>query len=313
MNNLKVIFMGTPEFSLPVLEGLNLKYNVVMVVCQPDKPSNRGVVQYSPVKDFAIKNNIKVFQPVNVKNEYHEILSEKPDLIVTCAYGQIIPKEILDYPKYGCINVHASLLPKLRGGAPIHRAIIEGHKETGITIMKMKEKMDAGDIISQVKTEILDDDTVGTLHDKLSVLARDLLLSTIPNIISGNINLVRQNEEEATFAWNIKREDEKIDFSKTTREIYNQIRGLNPWPGAYAILSGRIIKIWASRYGDKFFNEEVLNGQIVELYKDGIGVKTSNGEIIITELQLEGKRRMLANEFMNGVVNKELLVGRMFE
>lgn len=313
MNNLKVIFMGTPEFSLPVLEGLNSKYNVVMVVCQPDKPSNRGVVQYSPVKDFAIKNNIKVFQPVNVKNEYHEILSEKPDLIVTCAYGQIIPKEILDYTKYGCINVHASLLPKLRGGAPIHRAIIEGHKETGITIMKMKEKMDAGDIISQVKTEILDDDTVGTLHDKLSVLARDLLLSTIPNIISGNINLVRQNEEEATFAWNIKREDEKIDFSKTTREIYNQIRGLNPWPGAYAILSGRIIKIWASRYGDKFFNEEVLNGQIVELYKDGIGVKTSNGEIIITELQLEGKRRMLANEFMNGVVNKELLVGRMFE
>lgn len=313
MNNLKVIFMGTPEFSLPVLEGLNSKYNVVMVVCQPDKPSNRGVVQYSPVKDFAIKNNIKVFQPVNVKNEYHEILSEKPDLIVTCAYGQIIPKEILDYPKYGCINVHASLLPKLRGGAPIHRAIIEGHKETGITIMKMKEKMDAGDIISQVKTEILDDDTVGTLHDKLSVLARDLLLSTIPNIISGNINLVRQNEEEATFAWNIKREDEKIDFSKTTREIYNQIRGLNPWPGAYAILSGRIIKIWASRYGDKFFNEEVLNGQIVELYKDGIGVKTSNGEIIITELQLEGKRRMLANEFMNGVVNRELLVGRMFE
>ena len=313
MNNLKVIFMGTPEFSLPVLEGLNSKYNVVMVVCQPDKPSNRGVVQYSPVKDFAIKNNIKVFQPVNVKNEYHEILSEKPDLIVTCAYGQIIPKERLDYPKYGCINVHASLLPKLRGGAPIHRAIIEGHKETGITIMKMKEKMDAGDIISQVKTEILDDDTVGTLHDKLSVLARDLLLSTIPNIISGNINLVRQNEEEATFAWNIKREDEKIDFSKTTREIYNQIRGLNPWPGAYAILSGRIIKIWASRYGDKFFNEEVLNGQIVELYKDGIGVKTSNGEIIITELQLEGKRRMLANEFMNGVVNKELLVGRMFE
>lgn len=313
MNNLKVIFMGTPEFSLPVLEGLNSKYNVVMVVCQPDKQSNRGVVQYSPVKDFAIKNNIKVFQPVNVKNEYHEILIEKPDLIVTCAYGQIIPKEILDYPKYGCINVHASLLPKLRGGAPIHRAIIEGHKETGITIMKMKEKMDAGDIISQVKTEILDDDTVGTLHDKLSVLARDLLLSTIPNIISGNINLVRQNEEEATFAWNIKREDEKIDFSKTTREIYNQIRGLNPWPGAYAILSGRIIKIWASRYGDKFFNEEVLNGQIVELYKDGIGVKTSNGEIIITELQLEGKRRMLANEFMNGVVNKELLVGRMFE
>lgn len=306
--------MGTPSFAVPVLEKLIENYNVIMVVCQPDRAKDKkGNIIYPPIKELALKNNIEVYQPLKLSSEYEYIIEKNPDIIITCAYGQILPSSLLDYPKYGCINVHASLLPKLRGGAPIHRAIIEGHKETGITIMKMKEKMDAGDIISQVKTEILDDDTVGTLHDKLSVLARDLLLSTIPNIISGNINLVRQNEEEATFAWNIKREDEKIDFSKTTREIYNQIRGLNPWPGAYAILSGRIIKIWASRYGDKFFNEEVLNGQIVELYKDGIGVKTSNGEIIITELQLEGKRRMLANEFMNGVVNKELLVGRMFE
>ena len=314
LKKLKVIFMGTPTFAVPVLEELIKNTNVILVVSQPDREKDRkGNIIPTPIKRIAIENNIETFSPEKIKDNYQEIIDKNPDIIITCAYGQIIPQSLLDYPKYGCINVHGSLLPKYRGGAPIHRAIMNGEKETGITIMYMDSKMDAGDIISQVKTEILDDDTVGTLHDKLSVLARDLLLSTIPNIISGNINLVRQNEEEATFAWNIKREDEKIDFSKTTREIYNQIRGLNPWPGAYAILSGRIIKIWASRYGDKFFNEEVLNGQIVELYKDGIGVKTSNGEIIITELQLEGKRRMLANEFMNGVVNKELLVGRMFE
>ena len=313
MKDLRVVFMGTPEFSLPVLSSLNENCNVVGVVCQPDKPSNRGEVKLSPIKQYAVDNNIPIYQPVSVKNEYKSILELKPDIIITCAYGQIIPKEILDYPKYGCINVHASLLPKLRGGAPIHKAIIDGYKETGITIMKMSLKMDAGDIISQSKIEILDTDTVGVLHDKLSVLARDLLISTLPDIISNNINPIKQDESEVTYAWNIKREDEKIDFSKTTREIYNQIRGLNPYPGAYSVLNGKIIKIWTSRVGNVYYSEDILNGQIVKLYSDGIGIKTSNGEIVITELQLEGKRRMKANEFINGVVNKDLLVGRIFE
>lgn len=313
MKDLRVVFMGTPEFSLPVLSSLNENCNVVGVVCQPDKPSNRGEVKLSPIKQYAVDNNIPIYQPVSVKNEYKSILELKPDIIITCAYGQIIPKEILDYPKYGCINVHASLLPKLRGGAPIHKAIIDGYKETGITIMKMSLKMDAGDIISQSKIEILDTDTVGVLHDKLSVLARDLLISTLPDIINNNINPIKQDESEVTYAWNIKREDEKIDFSKTTREIYNQIRGLNPYPGAYSVLNGKIIKIWTSRVGNVYYSEDILNGQIVKLYSDGIGIKTSNGEIVITELQLEGKRRMKANEFINGVVNKDLLVGRIFE
>ena len=313
MKDLRVVFMGTPEFSLPVLSSLNENCNVVGVDCQPDKPSNRGEVKLSPIKQYAVDNNIPIYQPVSVKNEYKSILELKPDIIITCAYGQIIPKEILDYPKYGCINVHASLLPKLRGGAPIHKAIIDGYKETGITIMKMSLKMDAGDIISQSKIEILDTDTVGVLHDKLSVLARDLLISTLPDIINNNINPIKQDESEVTYAWNIKREDEKIDFNKTTREIYNQIRGLNPYPGAYSILNGKIIKIWTSRVGNVYYSEDILNGQIVKLYSDGIGIKTSNGEIVITELQLEGKRRMKANEFINGVVNKDLLVGRIFE
>ena len=313
MKDLRVVFMGTPEFSLPVLSSLNENCNVVGVVCQPDKPSNRGEVKLSPIKQYAVDNNIPIYQPVSVKNEYKSILELKPDIIITCAYGQIIPKEILDYPKYGCINVHSSLLPKLRGGAPIHKAIIDGYKETGITIMKMSLKMDAGDIISQSKIEILDTDTVGVLHDKLSVLARDLLISTLPDIINNNINPIKQDESEVTYAWNIKREDEKIDFNKTTREIYNQIRGLNPYPGAYSILNGKIIKIWTSRVGNVYYSEDILNGQIVKLYSDGIGIKTSNGEIVITELQLEGKRRMKANEFINGVVNKDLLVGRIFE
>lgn len=313
MKDLRVVFMGTPEFSLPVLSSLNENCNVIGVVCQPDKPSNRGEVKLSPIKQYAVDNNIPIYQPVSIKNEYKSILELKPDIIITCAYGQIIPKEILDYPKYGCINVHASLLPKLRGGAPIHKAIIDGYKETGITIMKMSLKMDAGDIISQSKIEILDTDTVGVLHDKLSVLARDLLISTLPDIINNNINPIKQDESEVTYAWNIKREDEKIDFNKTTREIYNQIRGLNPYPGAYSILKGKIIKIWTSRVGNVYYSEDILNGQIVKLYSDGIGIKTSNGEIVITELQLEGKRRMKANEFINGVVNKDLLVGRIFE
>ena len=173
MNRLKIVFMGTPEFGLPALEAITSEYDVVGVVCQPDKPSNRGEIKVSKIKEFALNNGIEVFQPVDIKEDFVNILKTDPDMIITCAYGQIIPKDLLDFPRYGCINIHASLLPKLRGGAPIHRAIIEGHKESGITIMKMSLKMDAGDIILQEKVPILDDETAGTLHDKLSLLARE--------------------------------------------------------------------------------------------------------------------------------------------
>jgi len=313
MNNVRLLFMGTPEFGLPTLTALHENYNVIGVVCQPDKPSDRGKLVYSPIKKYAVDNNIKVYQPIKFKEEYKEILKDNPELVVTCAYGQILPQEFLDYPKYGCINIHGSLLPKLRGGAPIHRAIMEGYSKTGITIMKMALKMDAGDIISQSEIPILDIDNAGTLHDKLSIVGRDLLIKTLPDIISGNITPIKQKEEEATYAWNIKREDEKIDFNKISREIVNQIRGLNPWPGAYTILGGKILKIWNAKETDNYPEDDVITGQITAIYEDGIGVKTGNGEMIITELQLEGRTKMTANEFINGVVNKDVLIGRVFE
>ena len=312
MNKLKILFMGTPEFSVNVLQGLIENYDVVGVVTQPDKEVGRKhEIKFSPVKELALKNDIRVYQPKNIKVEYEELLKLSVDMIVTCAYGQIIPKELLDFPKYGCINVHASLLPKLRGGAPIHKAIINNYSRTGVTIMYMVEKMDAGDIISQVETPILPEDNVGLLHDRLSQMGTKLLLETIPNIVSGNISPISQNEEEVTYAWNVTREEEKIDFHKNTLDIYNQIRGLNPWPGAYAILDGVVVKIYASRISNSFFTTR-KDGEIGKIYEDGIGVSTSDGEIIITELQFAGKRKMLVKDYLHGV-NPESLIGKVFE
>lgn len=312
MEKIKILFMGTPEFSVNVLKGLIDHYDVVGVVTQPDKEVGRHhEIKFSPIKEVALANDIRVFQPKSIKTEYEDLLKLKPDMIVTCAYGQIIPKQLLDFPKYGCINVHASLLPKLRGGAPIHKAIINNYPRTGVTIMYMVEKMDAGDIISQVESIIKKDDTVGTLHDRLSILGTKLLLDTIPNIISGNINPIPQDINEVTYAWNITREEEHIDFSKSTIDIYNQIRGLNPWPGAYATLDNKIVKIYHSRISSSFFTTR-SNGEIGKIYEDGIGVSTKDGEIIITELQFSGKRKMTVKEYLNGQ-NGNTLIGKIFK
>jgi len=312
MKNIKVIFMGTPQFSVPVLEALISKYNVIGVVTQPDRNTGRDYKMiYSPIKEVALKHSIKIFQPINIRTEYKDMLALKPDIIITCAYGQIIPKEILEAPKYKCINVHASLLPKLRGGAPIHRAIIEGYFKTGITIMYMNEKMDRGDMLSQRELQILDEDTAGTIHNKLSIMGKDLLIETIPNIISGNINPIKQNEREATYAWNLKREDELIIWDYDKRKIFNLIRGLNPWPVAYTRIDGKIIKLWASRISYNSYFDKV-NGEIVAIYNDGIGVKVDDGEIIITELQLEGRSRMSAKDYLNGLQDKNKLISRVF-
>ena len=303
--------MGTPEFSAPVLEALIENYQVVGVVTQPDKEVGRHhEIKPTPVKEVALKNNILVLQPQRIKKEYQEILDLNADLIVTCAYGQMIPKEILDAPKYGCINVHASLLPKLRGGAPIHRAIINNETRTGITIMYMVEKMDAGDILAQEETPIFKEDNVGILHDRLSKMGAKLLIETIPDLINGKIKPIPQKEEEVTYAWNIKREEEKIDFNQRTIDIYNQIRGLNPWPGGYALLEGKVVKIYEARISDSFFTTK-KNGEIGKIYEDGIGVSTKDGEIIITKLQPSGKRKMLAKEYLNGVHEEDLL-GKVF-
>lgn len=308
LKNLKVVFMGTPEFSLKILESLTQNTNVLGVVCQPDKIVGRKKeLQSPPIKELAIKNNLKIFQPINIKEDYQDILELDPDMIITCAYGQIIPKEVLDYPKYGCINVHASLLPKLRGGAPIHHAIIDGYKETGITIMYMDQKMDSGDIISQEKITILETDTYKSLHDKLSILGSNLLLKTIPNILNGNIEIIKQNDREVTFGYNIRREEELLDFNKNLDSVYNQIRGLNPNPGAYFLLNGKTVKVYESEkvYDDTY--KAKVNGEIVKLDKKGIYIKVQDGLIKITDIMMEGKKRMPVSSFLNG--NKEELVG----
>lgn len=312
MKKLKVLFMGTPLFSVNILNGLIDNYNVVGVVTQPDKEVGRKKeMKFSPVKEVALKNNIKVFQPEHIKTEYEDLLKLDVDMIVTCAYGQIIPKELLDFPKYGCINVHASLLPKLRGGSPIHTAIIKNYPRTGVTIMYMVEKMDAGDIISQVDTPIYPNDNLESLHDRLSEMGTKLLLETIPKIVSGDINPIPQEESEVTYAWNIKREEEHIDFNDSVINIYNRIRGLSPVPGAYAILDDTNVKIYASRISESFFTEK-KNGEIGKIYKDGIGVCCSDGEIILTEIQFAGKKRMKVSDYLNGCDSDKLL-GKIFK
>lgn len=306
---LRVVFMGTPDFSVPILDALIKNYKVKAVVAQPDKQVGRsGKIAKPPVKRLAEEHNIVVIQLNKIKEEYQEIIDLDPDLIVTCAYGQILPKELLDYPRLGCINVHASLLPKLRGGAPIHRAIIEGHSKSGVTIMYMAPGMDDGDIISQKEVEITDTDTASTLHDKLSKLGSELLIETLPSIIEGTNERIPQNEREVTFAPIIKPIDEKIDFSKTSRQVYNQIRGLNSFPGAYFMLDGKRFKVWESIVVDEYYPNK-LDGEIVKIYKEGIGVKTHNGVIVLTVIQPEGKSRMNAKDYLNGL--KESLVGKI--
>ena len=307
---LQIIFMGTPEFAVPVLQGLLDNYKVRAVVTQPDRKGNHGQINISPIKKLANDKAILVLQPENIKENYQEIINLKPDLIVTCAYGQIIPKELIECPRLGCINVHASLLPKLRGGAPIHKAIIEGHSKTGITIMYMNTKMDEGDIITQEEIPILDTDTASLLHDKLSILGKELLLKTLPNIINGTNSRIKQDSSQATYAFTLKKEDEKLNFNKTARQIYNQIRGLNSWPGAYCIFEGKILKVW-----DSFITENYpigFNGEITAIYKEGIGVKVSNGEIVLKIVQPEGKNKMDAISFINGLRDKNI-VGKVLE
>ena len=307
MDKIKVVFMGTPDFAVPVLEGLIENYEVVGVVSQPDKRVGRKQeLVNTPIKEVALKHNILVFQPEKIKEDYEDILKLNPDIIVTCAYGQIIPSAILDYPRLGCINVHASLLPKLRGGAPIHKAIIDGYSKTGITIMYMDKKMDNGDIISTSETEILDSDNLESLHDRLSIMGRDLLLETMPSIINGTNKRIKQNEEEVTYAYNIKREEEHIDLSKTRREVFNQIRGLSPVPGANLLVDGDEFKIYRAEISErKFTNKEI--GEVTGFYKEGIGVMTLDGEIILTDIKPFGKKRMSASSYINGLRDKSLI------
>ena len=313
-DKLKIVFMGTPSFSVPVLEGLIENYKVELVVCQPDRKKNRkGEVQIPETKEVALKNGIEVFQPEKVKLDYQKILDKKPDMIVTCAYGQIIPKVILDTPKYGCINVHGSLLPELRGGAPIHWAIINGKKETGITIMKMDEKMDSGDIISQAKLSIGEDEILSSLYERMSLLGKDLLLKTIKDITNGTATYQKQDESKVTFGLNITKEDEKIDFSKTKEQIKNLVRGLNPIPGAYSLLDEKRVKIFEVIPTDtKEDISKYQNGEIIKVESDAIICKCQNGLLKITDIGMEGKKRCKVHDFLNGI-DKNKMIGKVLK
>ncbi|MEH6953891.1 methionyl-tRNA formyltransferase [Neobacillus drentensis] len=299
----KIVFMGTPDFSVPILQQLIQDgYEVIGVVTQPDRPVGRKrILTPPPVKVEALKHDIPVFQPEKIRQaeELDKILSLNPDLIVTAAFGQILPKQLLEAPKYRCINVHASLLPELRGGAPIHYAIMQGKQKTGVTIMYMVEKLDAGDILTRIEVPIAEEDNVGTLHIKLSTAGAKLLSETLPLLLDGRLTPKPQNNEEATFAANIKREQEKIIWSRTGEEIYNHIRGLNPWPVAFTTLNGQVIKIWRA---EKLTGQKsVTPGTILTIEPDGFSVSTGNETAIkIIELQPSGKTKMMSEQFLRG-------------
>ena len=306
MRNTKVIFMGTPDFAVPILQTLIDNTEVVLVVTQPDKLVGRNkVLTPPPVKELALQNNIEVYQPNKIKEEYDRILALNADLIITCAYGQIIPEEILNNPRLGCINVHASLLPRLRGGAPIHHAIIDGEEKTGITIMYMDKKMDTGDIISTKEYFIKDTDNVGTLHDTLSKMGSELLLETLPSIVNGTNNRTPQNHEEATYAWNIKREEEHLTFNRPSKEILNQIRGLNPWPTANAIICDQEVKILEAYIGEK--DSPLSPGIVCEINKDNFAISTNDKLIHITKVKPFGKKQMDARDYINGMDRDKFL------
>ncbi len=308
MKDKRVVFMGTPEFSIPVLKKLIENTNVVLVVTQPDAfVGRKKILTPSPIKVLAEENNKEVFTPVKIREDYQKIIDVNPDIIITCAYGQIIPKVILDFPKYKCVNVHASLLPKYRGGAPIHAALLNGDDETGITIMYMDEGMDSGDIITSESIKILDNDNINTLSTKLSELGANLLIKILPDIFNNKVKSIKQDESKVTYAYTIKRKDELIDFNKTYKEIYNQVRAL--YNRAYFILNNTEYKVISIRCENKSGEISKINN----IYKDGIGIGSLDKEVVITEFIPSGKNKMLVKSFLNGVDKNKLIGAKVNE
>lgn len=308
----KIVFMGTPAFSAPILRMLVEEgYEVISVVTQPDRPVGRKkILTPTPVKEEALRLGLPVYQPEKLKNpeELQHVLDLEPDLIVTAAFGQILPTAVLEAPKLGAINVHASLLPTYRGGAPIHQAIIDGQKETGVTIMYMVDRLDAGDIISQTAVEIGKTDHTGSMFEKLSAAGTQLLKETLPSIIEGTNKRIPQDEEKVTFARNISREQERIDWSKSAQAIYNQVRGLHPWPVAFTTFQETNMKIW---WTEEAVSSKTGNpGEVVELTDEAILVQTGEGLLAIKELQPAGKKRMTAKDYLKG---PKIQAGDLFE
>ncbi|MCY7152092.1 methionyl-tRNA formyltransferase [Streptococcus gallolyticus] len=300
----KLIFMGTPDFSAAVLNGLldDSNYDVLAVVTQPDRAVGRKKeIKMTPVKEVALAHNLPVYQPEKMSGseEMAELMTLGADGIVTAAFGQFLPTKLLDSVDFA-VNVHASLLPKYRGGAPIHYAIINGEEEAGVTIMEMVKKMDAGDMIAKASTPITDDDNVGTMFEKLAVIGRDLLLKTLPDYIAGNIKPEPQDESKATFSPNITPEQERIDWNKSARDVFNHIRGLYPWPVAHTLLDGKRFKIYEATLAEGHGKP----GEIIEKGKKSLVVATGDGAISLKTVQPAGKPRMSIVDFLNGVGRK---------
>ncbi len=308
--------MGTPDFAVPALQALvELGYEVAAVVTQPDREKGRKrVLTPPPVKVEAEKFGIPVLQPAKLRSPEAVAQLQKlaPDLIVTAAYGQILPKSVLELPAHGCINVHASLLPKYRGGAPIHHAVINGDKLTGVTIMYMAEGLDTGDMISKIEVPIEAADTTGSMFDKLSEAGAALLKRTLPDLLDGKLAAAPQNHEAATYAPNISREDEKIDWRESSERIYNRVRGLNPWPGAFTYWEGAVFKVWEClppQTGSAGVLSAEAPGTVERTDRQGIWVRTGDGLICLTRIQPAGKKAMGIDEFSRGT---EILRGTRF-
>lgn len=301
---MKVVYMGTPDFAVPPLRALvKAGYELVGVVTQPDKPKGRSkTLLPPPVKEEALKYNIPVYQPLKVREpEFMETLKNlAPDVIVVAAFGQIIPKAILDLPEFGCLNIHASLLPKYRGAAPIQQAVINGDKEAGVTIMKMGTGLDTGDMISRASVFLAEDETGGSLFDRLSELGAELLVKTLPSVFDGTAVYEPQPEESPTpYAGMITKQMGLLDFQKDAETLERLIRGLNPWPSAYTYLNGKTLKIWKAAV-KKSGSEPENPGTIIKADKDGIHVVCGQDILILQEVQLEGKKRMDAAAFLRG-------------
>lgn len=306
--------MGTPQFSVPILEALIASdYTVIGVVTQPDRPVGRKkILTPSPVKQVAVDNNIPVYQPVKLvgSNELETILTLPIDLIVTAAYGQFLPERLLNYPRLRAINVHASLLPKYRGGAPIQYAIMNDDEKTGVSIMYMEKTMDSGDVLSQVELPILEEDNVSSLFDKLSILGRDCLMDTLPSVFDETVVATPQNPDLVTFSPALKPEQERLNWTLSARTLHNHIRAMNEWPGAYTLFNGERFKIWVSRVSDETSNEPV--GTIIKTPKT-LSVVCGDGVLLeLLSVQPAGKAKMSSADFCRGL-GAQLQEGDKFE
>lgn len=301
---MKTVFMGTPDFAVPPLHALiEAGYEVAAVVTQPDKPKGRGkTLLPTPVKEEALMHEIPVYQPQRVRKnpEFLETLKEiDPDIIIVAAFGQIIPKEILELPKFGCINIHASLLPKYRGAAPIQQAVIDGEKESGVTIMQMGEGLDTGDMISKIIIPLAQDETGGSLFGKLAQAGAELLIKTLPSIEQGTAEREKQPEESPTpYAAMITKQMGLMNFSKPAEELERLVRGMNPWPSAYTFINGKNLKVWKCKVSGE--QTDAIPGTVFLTDKEGIHVACEKGTLILTEVQLEGKKRMDTEAFLRG-------------